>query len=57
MNFKKLIRLFEDGNVCVCGLRGRGKDLLMSNVAVRRGLDYISNIDYGGNITNSITLN
>lgn len=48
MNFKKLIRLFEDGNVCVCGLRGRGKDLLMSNVAVRRGLDYISNIDYGG---------
>lgn len=48
MRFKKLIKLFEDGNVCVCGLRGRGKDLLMSNVCVRRNLDYISNIDYGG---------
>lgn len=48
MRFKKLIKLFEDGNVCVCGLRGRGKDLLMSNVAVRRKLPYISNIDYGG---------
>jgi hypothetical protein len=48
MRFKKLIRLFEDGNVCVCGLRGRGKDLLMSNVVCRRNLDYVSNIDYGG---------
>lgn len=48
MRFKKLIRYFEDGNVCVCGLRGRGKDLLMSNVAIRRNKDYISNIDYGG---------
>ena len=48
MRFKKIIRLFEDGNVCVCGLRGRGKDLLMSNVVTRRKLSYISNIDYGG---------
>ena len=48
MRFKKVIRLFEDGNVCVCGLRGRGKDLLMSNVVVRRKLPYVCNIDYGG---------
>lgn len=48
MRFKKIIRLFEDGNVCVCGLRGRGKDLLMSNVVCRRKLPYICNIDYGG---------
>lgn len=48
MRFRKVIRLFEDGNVCVCGLRGRGKDLLMSNVVSRRKLDYICNIDYGG---------
>lgn len=48
MRFKKLIRLFEDGNVCVCGLRGRGKDLLFANVVSRRNLDYVSNIDYGG---------
>lgn len=48
MRFKKVIKLFELGNVCVCGLRGRGKDLLMSNVAVRRKLPYVCNIDYGG---------
>lgn len=46
---KKIINLFELGNVCVCGLRGRGKDMLMSNVVVRRGLPYICNTDYGGN--------
>lgn len=44
---RKIIRLFESGNVCVCGLRGRGKDLLMANVVVRRGLPYVSNVDYG----------
>lgn len=48
MNMKKIIRLFDSGNVCVCGLRGRGKDLLMSNVVVRRSLPYVSNTDYGG---------
>ena len=40
--------MFNSGNVCVCGLRGRGKDLLMSNVVVRRNLPYVSNMDYGG---------
>lgn len=45
---KKIIKLFCSGNVCVCGLRGRGKDMLMANVAVRRGLPYVSNVDYGG---------
>lgn len=49
MRFKKIIKLFESGNVSVCGLRGTGKDLLMSNVVVRRKLPYISNVDYGGN--------
>lgn len=47
MKFKKIIKYFEEGNVSVCGMRGRGKDLLMSNVAIRRELDYISNINYG----------
>lgn len=47
MKFKKIIKLFEDGNVSVCGMRGRGKDLLMSNVAIRRDKTYISNINYG----------
>lgn len=45
---KKIIKLFKSGNVCVFGLRGRGKDMLMSNVTVRRSLPYVSNIDYGG---------
>lgn len=49
MRFKKIIRLFEDGNVSVCGMRGRGKDLLMANVISRRkDIPYVSNIDYGG---------
>lgn len=48
MRFRKVIKIFDSGNVCVCGLRGTGKDLLMSNVVVRRDLPYISNIDYGG---------
>lgn len=48
MRFKKIIQLFDSGNVSVFGLRGTGKDLLMANVIVRRHLPYISNIDYGG---------
>lgn len=47
MFLREIIKLFEDGNVCVCGLRGRGKDLLVSNVVVRREKEYVSNIDYG----------
>lgn len=45
---RKIIKLFKDGNVSVCGLRGKGKDMLMANVVVRRGLPYISNVNYGG---------
>lgn len=41
-------RLFRQGSVNVTGMRGRGKDLLMSNVACRSRA-YYSNIDYGGN--------
>ena len=42
MLFSSVIRLFKRGNVCVTGLRGTGKDLLMSNVVVRRKKPYIS---------------
>lgn len=48
MRFRSVINFFESGNVIVCGLRGKGKDMLMSNVVVRRKLPYVSNIDYGG---------
>ena len=48
MRLKKIIKLFENGSVAVCGLRGSGKDLLTANVVVRRKKPYVSNIDYGG---------
>lgn len=44
---KRIIKLYKNGSVCICGQRGMGKDLLQGNVAVRLGT-YISNIDYGG---------
>lgn len=48
MGLKKIIKYFENGSVSVSGMKGRGKDMLMANVVVRRGLQYVSNIDYGG---------
>lgn len=48
MFISSVVRLFKRGNVAVCGLRGRGKDMLMANVVVRRRKPYISNVDYGG---------
>lgn len=49
MRMKRLIKKhFERGNVCVVGLRGRGKDMLFANVSQRRKLPYVSNVDYGG---------
>lgn len=48
MNIKKIMRMFERGNVAVCGKRGCGKDMLTANVVVRRKKPYISNVDYGG---------
>ena len=46
MFFNSVVRLFESGNVSVCGLRGTGKDMLFSNVIARRKQPYISNCDY-----------
>lgn len=46
IGLKKIIELFENGNVCVTGLRGKGKDMLMANVVARRNLPYVANIDY-----------
>lgn len=43
---RKIIKMFNDGNVCVCGERGCGKDMLFANVIARRKLDYISNSEY-----------
>lgn len=46
MGIRKIIKLFENGNVNVTGLRGTGKDVLFSNVIARRKSMYISNVDY-----------
>lgn len=46
MRFKKIIDLFKQRNVCVDGLRGRGKDLLFGNVINRLKKPYISNLCY-----------
>ena len=45
---RKIIQMFHDGNVAVVGLRGRGKDMLIANVVMRRKKPYVSNVDYGG---------
>ena len=45
MRFKRIIRYFKRGNVCVTGLRGTGKDLLMGNVIARRKKNYVSNLN------------
>lgn len=45
-SIKNIIKYFENGNVCITGLRGTGKDMLISNVVVRRDKPYVSNIDY-----------
>lgn len=41
-----LLSTFDEGNVIVFGLRGRGKDMLFNYVINKRGDPYISNVDY-----------
>lgn len=48
MNIHSVIKLFDNGNVCVVGLRGSGKDMLCANVTQYRNKPYICNVDYGG---------
>lgn len=45
---RKIIKLFESGNVSVSGMMGTGKDVLFGNVIRRINRPYISNLDYGG---------
>jgi hypothetical protein len=53
MMFRKIIKMFDEGNVLVTGLRGRGKDMLMGNVICRRNLPYASNLNYDGKKQNN----
>lgn len=43
---RRFVKLFDEGNVIVTGLRGRGKDLAFCIVINARKRDYISNIQY-----------
>lgn len=43
---RKFVKLFDQGNVIVSGLRGRGKDLAFCVVINARKKDYISNVQY-----------
>lgn len=52
----KIKKMFDRGNVCVCGLRGTGKDMLFGNVISRRKRPYISNMDYKCKISVHIPL-
>lgn len=46
IKWRTVSNLFKQGNVIVTGLRGTGKDMLMSNVIARRKQPYVCNIDY-----------
>lgn len=46
INQKKIINIFKSGNVCLSGLKGRGKDLLYCFVINKRKENYISNVNY-----------
>lgn len=46
INKKRIVRLFEEGNVIVSGMKGRGKDLLFCIVINARKKNYISNVQY-----------
>lgn len=43
-----ITKIFEKGNTMTCGPIGSGKDIMIANVVVRRNLEYVSNVDYGG---------
>lgn len=46
MNLNKIRKQFKKGSVCVTGMRGTGKDMLIANVVARNKRKYISNVNY-----------
>lgn len=50
MRIKNIVKMFKEGNVCVTGMRGTGKDVLLGNVIARRKGPYVSNLYYGEDI-------
>lgn len=46
MRLSYVVNLFKEGNVMVCGPKGKGKDVLFGNVIARRRKPYVSNLDY-----------
>lgn len=55
---RRVLKLYKENSVSVCGKKGRGKDILQANVIARRKCRYyISNIDYKVKGSNWISLN
>lgn len=55
---RRIMRIYENNSVSVCGKKGRGKDILQANVIARRKKKYyISNIDYKVKRSTWINLN
>ena len=48
LDWRFVKRCFDEGNVVVVGLRGRGKDVLFSLIVNSRKSKFISNVDYTG---------
>lgn len=47
MGIRKIVKMFNNNSVSICGKKGRGKDMLTANVIARRRKKYyISNVDY-----------
>lgn len=46
INKRRFVKLFEQGNCIVSGLRGRGKDMAFCIVINARKKNYISNVEY-----------
>ena len=46
ISINKVKKWFDEGNIIVCGKKGKGKDVLFGNVIARIKRPYISNIDY-----------
>lgn len=46
MSLAYVRNIFKNHSVCVCGMKGSGKDLLLGNIIARNKNKYVSNLDY-----------
>lgn len=46
ISIRKIVDIFDNQNIIVCGKKGKGKDVLFGNCIARIKRPYISNLDY-----------